>query len=150
MIWPSCGGSKFSKMAVTLGLTSRSGFGMSRRCVPLIAIYSYVRPRGNLKKRNTPMDDDDDDSSPGRRRQWSRSPPMHFPRQIPRTDPTEDMHGQLLVARRGRGRRLGAAIARRQEGRAWRWPTPSRRPDCRPSRWPYDVAAGRSRPRDSS
>ena len=34
MIWPSCVGSKFSKIAVTLGLTSCLGFGKSRRCVP--------------------------------------------------------------------------------------------------------------------
>ena len=41
---------------------------------------------------------------------------MHVPRRIPRTDPAEDMHGQLLVVRRGRGHRLGAVIARRLEG----------------------------------
>ena len=116
-------------------------------------VYWYLFLRYStreLKKRNTPMDDDDDHGRPGQRRQWRRSPPMHLPRRIPCTDPTKDMHGQLLVARRGSRRRLGAAIARRAEGRAWRWPTPSRRPDCRPSRWPCDVAAGRSRPRDSS
>ena len=77
------------------------------------AVYRYLFLHSStreLKKRNTPIDDDDDHGRPGRRRQWSRSPPMHLPRRIPRTDPTEDMHGQLLVARRGRGRRLGAAI----------------------------------------
>ena len=44
---------------------------------------------------------------------------MHAPRRIPGTDPMEDMYRQLLVARRGRGRQLGAAIARRLEGDTW-------------------------------
>ena len=38
-------------------------------------------------------------------------------RRISCTDPTEDMHRQLLVARRGQRGQLGAAIARRLEGR---------------------------------
>ena len=50
--------------------------------------------------------------------EMKRYPPMCVLRRIPRTDPTEDMHGQLLVARRGRGRRLGATMARRAKGRA--------------------------------
>ena len=42
---------------------------------------------------------------------------MHVLRLIPRTDPTEDMHGQLMVAQQhGREGQLDAAIARRLEG----------------------------------
>ena len=50
----------------------------------------------------------------------NRHPPMHVPRRIPRMDPMEDMHGHLLMVRRGRWGDLDAAVARWLEGRARR------------------------------
>ena len=75
---------------------------------------------------------------------------MHVPRRIQRTDPMEDMHGQLRVARAGRRGRLGGVPARRLGASPWRAQPPWRRPERRPLRRPYVAAAGRSKTRASS
>ena len=75
---------------------------------------------------------------------------MHVPRRIPRTDPTKDMHGQLLVARAGRRGRPRGVPARRLRASPWRAQLPWRRPERRPLRRPYVAAAGRSKTRASS
>ena len=75
---------------------------------------------------------------------------MHVPRRIQRTDPMEDMHGQLRVARAGRRGRLGGVPVRRLGASPWRAQPPWRRPERRPLRRPYVAAAGRSKTRASS
>ena len=75
---------------------------------------------------------------------------MHVPRRIQRTDPMEDMHGQLRVARAGRRGRLGGAPARRLGASPWRAQSPWRRAERRPLRRPYIAAAGPPKARASS